>query len=169
MASHIKSPVELVIGAIRTLKLQNVDYAAIDSTVSDMGQRLFEPPNVAGWEGGRAWIDASTLLLRYNALANLVEQADLVGWIQTSGTSDPAVIVDHFAKAFLSVPLSPAKRRELIAHLGNLPPADQWNGQRDALNKRLRAVLVALVSLPEYQLAAAATDLPATSFELAAR
>jgi uncharacterized protein (DUF1800 family) len=151
--SHIKSPVELVIGAIRTLKLTNVDYGAIDSTVSDMGQRLFEPPNVAGWEGGRAWVDASSLLLRYNALANLVEQADLVAWLQGSGKTGPANAVDYLARAFLCVPLSEPKRKELIAYLGELPPGDQWASRRDAVNARLRAVLVALVSLPEYQLA----------------
>jgi len=153
LGNHIKSPVELVVGAIRTLKLENVDYAAIDSTVSDMGQRLFEPPNVAGWEGGRAWVDASALLLRYNALSSLVERADLVAWLQASGESEAAVVVDHLARAFLCVPLSAAKRDELIAHLGSLPPPDQWAAKRDDVNARLRTVLVGLVSLPEYQLA----------------
>lgn len=156
LGNHIKSPVELVIGSIRTLKLEKVDYGAIDSIVSDMGQRLFEPPNVAGWEGGRAWVDASSLLLRYNAIAKLVEQADLVAWIESSGTTDPAILVDHLARAFLCVPLGAQKRQELITYLGTLPPADQWAGQRDAINARLRGVLVALVSLPEYQLASAA-------------
>jgi uncharacterized protein (DUF1800 family) len=157
LGNHIKSPVELVIGAVRTLKLERVDYATIDSTVSDMGQRLFEPPNVAGWEGGRAWIDASTLLLRYNAIANLVEQADLVAWMEASRTTDGAVLVDHLARAFLCVPLSAQKREELIAYVGSLPPADEWASQRGELNRRLRTVLVALVSLPEFQLAKASS------------
>jgi len=169
MGNHIKSPVELVIGAIRTLKLaKQVDYGAIDSTVSDMGQRVFEPPNVAGWEGGRAWIDASSLLLRYNALSNLVDQADLVAWLERSGTTDGAVVVDHLARAFLCVPLSDAKRKELIAFLGELPPPDKWASQRDALNGRLRAVLIALVSLPEYQLAQSPSVAVPTALQLAA-
>lgn len=153
MGSHIKSPVELVVGAVRTLKLTGVDYAALDSVTSDMGQRLFEPPNVAGWEGGRAWIDASSLLLRYNALANLVERADLVAWLEAAPAAEPAAVVDHLAGAFLCVPLGDAKRQELVAYLGQLPPREQWAGQREQINARLRAVLVALVSLPEYQLA----------------
>jgi hypothetical protein len=168
MGSHIKSPVELVIGAIRTLKLDKVDFGAIDSTVSDMGQRLYEPPNVAGWEGGRAWVDASSLLLRYNVMANLVEQADLVAWLEQSGCNEPAVLVDHLARAFLCVPFSGPKREELIAHLGSLPPPDQWAGQRDEINARLRAVLVALVSLPEYQLAWAVPIMDPPAREVAA-
>lgn len=51
MGNHIKSPVELMVGVIRTLELEKVDYASIDGITSNLGQRLFEPPNVAGWEG----------------------------------------------------------------------------------------------------------------------
>ena len=29
-----------------------------------LGQILFFPPNVAGWPGGRSWIDSSTLMVR---------------------------------------------------------------------------------------------------------
>ena len=29
-----------------------------------LGQILFYPPNVAGWPGGRSWIDSSTLMVR---------------------------------------------------------------------------------------------------------
>ena len=29
-----------------------------------LGQILFYPPNVAGWPGGKTWIDSSTLMLR---------------------------------------------------------------------------------------------------------
>jgi hypothetical protein len=129
---------------------------------------VFEPPNVAGWDGGRAWIDASSLLLRYNALAGLVERADLVAWMEKSGAAEPAAAVDYFAKAFLCVPLSEPKRQELIGHLGQLPPPDQWAAQRDQINARLRAVLVALVSLPEHQLASAAPVASPPSIELAA-
>ena len=43
MGNHIKSPVELMVGAIRTLKLADVDYGSIDSATTNLGQRLFEP------------------------------------------------------------------------------------------------------------------------------
>jgi len=124
---------------------------------------------VAGWEGGRAWVDASSLLLRYNAIAKLVEQADLVAWLEKNKATEPALVVDHLAEAFLCVPLSAPKRSELVAYLGALPPAADWGAQRDAINARLRAVLVAVVSLPEYQVADAAPGLPPRSLELAAR
>ena len=37
-----------------------------------MGQRLFDPPSVAGWAGGRSWINTSTLFVRQNLAAYLL-------------------------------------------------------------------------------------------------
>jgi len=39
---------------------------------ANLGQNLFFPPNVAGWAGGRTWINANTLLERYNLPRTLV-------------------------------------------------------------------------------------------------
>ena len=40
-----------------------------------MGQILFAPPNVKGWDGGKSWITTSTLLFRYN-FANYLVNGD---------------------------------------------------------------------------------------------
>lgn len=60
----IKSPVELIAGIRRMLpmKLQNEDAQLLVQRV--LGQVLFYPPNVAGWPGGKNWIDSSTLMMR---------------------------------------------------------------------------------------------------------
>lgn len=155
MGNHIKNPVELLVGTCRILGLTQINYGNMDSATTSMGLRLFEPPNVAGWKGGRAWIDANTVLLRYNAVAALVEQADLVAKLQAAGPKETAAVVDYFARAFLAVPLSEPKRQDLIEFLGQLPPPDQWAAQRNALNERLRAMLVAMLSQPEFQVAQA--------------
>ena len=39
---------------------------------ASLGQSLFEPPNVAGWAGGRTWITPSTLLNRGNLLRGVL-------------------------------------------------------------------------------------------------
>ena len=60
----IKSPVELMAGLRRFLPLQmdNDDAQLLFQKV--LGQILFYPPNVAGWPGGKSWIDSSTLMVR---------------------------------------------------------------------------------------------------------
>ena len=64
IAAHIKSPVELMIGIQRLLPMQ-LDNGYIQLLFQRaLGQLLFYPPNVAGWPGGKTWIDSSSLMLR---------------------------------------------------------------------------------------------------------
>jgi len=61
---RIKSPIELIAGIRRMLpmKLQNEESHLLGQIV--LWQVLFYPPNVAGWPGGKNWIDSSTLMMR---------------------------------------------------------------------------------------------------------
>src|SRR5690606_13687704 len=64
IGSKIKSPIELLAGIQRMIpmKLENNESLMLIQRL--LGQVLFYPPNVAGWPGGRAWIDSSTLMVR---------------------------------------------------------------------------------------------------------
>jgi uncharacterized protein (DUF1800 family) len=66
-ATQIKSPVDLVVSTYKKLGLREVptipDFGRM---TAGLGQSIFDPPNVAGWAGGRTWITPSTLLQRGN-------------------------------------------------------------------------------------------------------
>ncbi len=64
IGSKIKSPIELIVGVRRILPMQfnNEDSLLLFQRL--LGQVLFNPPNVAGWPGGRSWIDSSSLMYR---------------------------------------------------------------------------------------------------------
>lgn len=66
-ATQIKSPVQLVVSTYKKMGLREVptipDFGRMTAS---LGQSLFDPPNVAGWAGGRTWITPSTLLQRGN-------------------------------------------------------------------------------------------------------
>lgn len=64
IGSRIKSPVELIVGIRRMLpmQIQNQEVQLLLQRL--LGQLLFFPPNVAGWPGGKNWIDSSSLMLR---------------------------------------------------------------------------------------------------------
>ncbi len=66
--SQVKSPAQLVAGLM--VQLDTEDKAEVANIAAyamrAMGQSLFYPPNVKGWDGGRAWINTNTLLVRYN-------------------------------------------------------------------------------------------------------
>lgn len=84
IGSKIKSPIELIAGIRRILpmELTNQQIQLLFQRV--LGQVLFYPPNVAGWPGGRNWIDSSSLmfrlripqLLRGNEAINISAKAD---------------------------------------------------------------------------------------------
>lgn len=60
----IKSPIELITGIQRMLPMQFEKEEALLLIQRALGQILFYPPNVAGWPGGKTWIDSSTLMMR---------------------------------------------------------------------------------------------------------
>jgi len=64
LGALIKSPVELTTGIRRILPMEIQNEATQILLQRLLGQWLFNPPNVAGWPGGKAWIDSSSLLLR---------------------------------------------------------------------------------------------------------
>ncbi len=154
MGSHIKGPVELAVGAIRDLDIKDVNYGTIDSAVNQMGQLLFEPPNVAGWNEGRTWINAERILVRYNQMAKILESpnVDLVALLKDDAVDTPEKVVDQLIKTCLVVTPDPEKRKALADFLGKLPPKSEWEAKKSEINAKLRAVLVLLMSSPESQL-----------------
>jgi uncharacterized protein (DUF1800 family) len=70
--TQIKSPVEMLVSSFRTLDVAPTDFPAMAAACKAMGQDLFQPPNVKGWDGGRKWITSSTLFERYNTAGALV-------------------------------------------------------------------------------------------------
>ena len=73
VATQIKSPVHLVVSTYKKMGLREVptipDFGRM---TGGLGQTLFEPPNVAGWAGGRTWITPATLLHRGNLFRDVM-------------------------------------------------------------------------------------------------
>lgn len=71
-SSIIRSPAEFVVGALRSAGRSDLDektYLNLSGTLARLGQDLLHPPTVKGWDGGREWINDSTLLLRMQVAA----------------------------------------------------------------------------------------------------
>jgi len=66
--TRVKSPVELAVGSIRALEIvkPTVSSEALAEACGRMGQTLYAPPSVAGWEGGPSWINTTAMLNRTN-------------------------------------------------------------------------------------------------------
>lgn len=73
----IKSPVDLVVGTLRQFQFSTGDPLPFALATNQLGQALFEPPNVKGWPGGEAWINSTTMLRRKAFLDRLFRVEEL--------------------------------------------------------------------------------------------
>lgn len=148
---RIKSPVDLAIGVIRSLEGTTSSYALADS-LKTLGQLVFFPPNVKGWDGGTDWINSSTLIARANLVWALVGNTDgrfknkirLTNLHALDGVDGGAATVDRLVDLLLSTQLPDDVRIQLVALASEASGSDVQLG---------RARLVhAIATLPEFQL-----------------
>lgn len=64
VGSKIKSPIDFLVGMKKIVPFSMEKARQLKYVEKLLGQVLFEPPNVAGWPEGRAWIDANTMMVR---------------------------------------------------------------------------------------------------------
>jgi uncharacterized protein (DUF1800 family) len=164
--AQIKSPVEFALGAVRGLELR-VSTIALAGALESLGQNLFQPPSVKGWDGGQAWLNGQTLLFRQNlALAlcsrdgqyvrkpapdDIVEPA---GLLQRHHRGSGAEAVSFLLDLFLQGDVPTATRQGLVDYVVQaerqaLPV--YWTDS-DRANHSTRALAHLVLTLPQYQL-----------------
>jgi uncharacterized protein (DUF1800 family) len=73
MRTQIKCPVQFIVQLCKQLDIEMPPVGFAANAQQQLGQSLFLPPNVAGWDWGKAWINTSTLLTRYNLAGFLIK------------------------------------------------------------------------------------------------
>ncbi|HXR04585.1 MAG TPA: DUF1800 domain-containing protein [Verrucomicrobiae bacterium] len=73
--NQVKGPVQWLVGSVRMLECDLPPAPICEAVLRSLGQDLFAPPNVKGWDGGITWITTNTLLARYNDAATLIQGA----------------------------------------------------------------------------------------------
>jgi uncharacterized protein (DUF1800 family) len=89
--NEIKSPVQWLIGSVRMLECELPPPLVSTNLLRGLGQDIFAPPNVKGWDGGIAWITTNNLIARYNQSA-LLAQGDttVTASLATGPNKNPA-------------------------------------------------------------------------------
>jgi uncharacterized protein (DUF1800 family) len=159
--AKIKSPVEFAVGTVRTLE-GTAGTLPLAEALEGLGQVLFAPPSVKGWDGGPAWLNAQTLLGRNNLALALTSaddprfgaRCDPAALLARHGAKSDAEKVDSLLGLFLQGDAPPAARGKVLDYLksatGVKYPA-YWSAD-DVANYRTRAVTHLVLTLPEYQL-----------------
>ncbi|MEY2725285.1 MAG: hypothetical protein RLZZ458_1152 [Planctomycetota bacterium] len=147
IARKVRSPAELAIGLLRCLE-GTTNTVELASSLNQLGQGLLYPPSVKGWDGGRAWINSSTLLGRSNLVRSLLGgpaarfgRTTLRQYLTAHNLKSPGEILDELTLLLFAVS-PPESARDSIAAL-----------LRPGTDTALAAGLHALCTLPEFQLA----------------
>lgn len=168
----VKSPVELIVGAIKALGARynpgtsaNQENANILAAISIfLGQELFNPPDVAGWRLNLSWINTSTLLNRFTF-------ADLVAINRTRNLEAPGLWLSHEQLRSLTKKNSKKTVKKLLSVLGPLDVGSQtiltlrtylesddqgnpagFTPDDLTIDKKVRGLVHLIMCLSEYQL-----------------
>jgi uncharacterized protein (DUF1800 family) len=173
VGTRIKSPIELLAGIKRTMGLQLTDDKPLIVFQKALGQTLFEPPNVAGWPGGRNWIDSSSLLYRLQLPSVLLKNAEFNVALKED-ENDLKPQVSKADRTFRQQVKTTVKLTSVQALLAKTAPTQQaaklsefvlqapirpenltliqQAADKSPEEGRLRTMVTSLLSLPEYQL-----------------
>jgi uncharacterized protein (DUF1800 family) len=155
---QIKQPVDLVLGSLKSLNVQNIG-PDVTQVLRRMGQDLFNPPDVSGWKGGPAWLNATTLFERFN-WGNRLSMGrdaakpyfvDVPGQIQAHGVTSSEALVDYYVGLLVDGDVTPEARQALVDYLNASGPLALDNS--GTLDLKARGLVHLALATPTYQLA----------------
>jgi hypothetical protein len=127
-----------------------------------LSQILLNPPNVKGWIGGRSWISSATIPLRIRYTQFWIEPLgtslkynfDPVAWVKSfpDAKTDVTKLLDHILDLLLPIALTNDAKAPLLEEILGGGPTYEWDPDAPNAAARIRACLVRIASLGEFQL-----------------
>jgi hypothetical protein len=157
--AQIKSPVQFLVQSCKLLESELPPILSALNGMQQMGQVLFAPPNVKGWDGGKSWISTATLLFRYNFADYLIngspnqhntppvlrrEPIDLGKIIPAELRENSERLVTDLALRLYQSPLA-AKQAEIFRAYLNSRATDRGD-------ETIRRLIHLMMSTPQFQL-----------------
>lgn len=173
MNAEIKSPLETLLpiwkmaGVVPDQHIPEDWWGAVAYWSYQLGQDIFNPPNVAGWPGYHKWLNESTLTARWNYASAMAYRLTLVEEVRSNlrniaidlsnDSNDPAVIVPLLVAFFTGQQLDPIQLQAAIINFkANIPENyfedGSWTLAWSEAPYQIVNMLYYLVRLPEFQL-----------------
>jgi uncharacterized protein (DUF1800 family) len=157
---RVKPPVEFAVGILKGLE-GTAGPQPLAAELDRLGQALFAPPSVKGWDGGPTWLNAQTLLFRQNLALTLTSgeglglRCDPAAVLAKHGATKDERAVEFLLGVFHQHDVPAAAKDKLLAHLADTAKVKHptfWSAE-DVTRHRLRTVAHLILTLPEFQLA----------------
>ncbi len=140
-------PTEFVVKAIKEMGWTGFSVANALTPMSNMGQQLYEPPNVNGWVLGPAWISTSSMLARMNFASTLAanQRFNLARDAQPYRAT-PERVLDYMLARFRTMGFAASQTQALSDYLRSTA----WTGSDAQLQTRVPGLAHLIVGSGEY-------------------
>ena len=162
----VKGPVEYTVGMIKDFGGANIQENILTAS-NGMGQVLFNPPTVKGWDGGLSWINSSYFFNRSNMADSLADMRNQTGFrynpytLLNGQTASASAAVTQLVNLLLDGQTSDTVKSALTSYLDggqNLKASDFTAASNPttpaakAIDARVRGTLHLIMSSPDYML-----------------
>jgi uncharacterized protein (DUF1800 family) len=150
----VKSPVEFVIGSYQLYGIDTVEPQTL-GVLNRMGQTLFHPPSVKGWDGGIAWLNSQTVLTRENFASALMASQQMVSrdsWLSDGVPANARAAVDKLVGTILYGDASAAGVALVQAYLDGTGTSALGTLSPENFEERMRGGAYLTMAMPAYQL-----------------
>jgi len=145
-------PIEFVVRSLKEVGWAGFSAATTLAPLSNMGQILFEPPDVAGWDAGQTWFATGATLARMNFASTLAanQKFNLATTAKNAGMGKSADSLQaYFIEQLSTAPLDSSVTSELANYLR---ATGAWTGSDAQLQAKSSGLVHLIAGLPEYQL-----------------
>jgi uncharacterized protein (DUF1800 family) len=170
----IKSPLDALLQIANASGVQFADWTTGNTFFNDiaywayeLGQEIFQPPNVAGWPGHHAWLNENTLTYRWTFAGYVVNNLGIEDTNReilrqlavdlTGNSKNPYQITGALVDHFLQQDLEPIQLEAAIMAFKEGIPQNyfddgSWDLGANEVPYQIQNLLYYLVRLPEFQL-----------------
>lgn len=163
---RVKSPVEWYVGLMALLgaKVKHDPWSHIPYRLDEMGQSVYQPPSVFGWQEGLGWVETSALLERTQFAEDLTssrDKDDLLSWSPKKllgkkkkyKSFDAGETADVLLARLGPLEVAASTRAALVDYLqadsDGLPAEFALDGE--TIDRKVRGFVSLALSLPEFQ------------------
>ncbi len=143
-------PAEFVARTIKEMGWTGFSVDTARTPLTNMGQTLFEPPNVAGWQLGRAWFGTGAMLARMNFAASVAsnQKFNLARSFSATDRAQPDRVLNAMLQRLTPSAFSTSESNELIAYLNAGGP---WTGSDTQMNAKAPGLARLVAGSGQYQ------------------
>ena len=146
---HYAWPIEYVVRAIKEVGWKGFSVNNAMTPLLNMGQQLYEPPDVNGWELGPGWFSTSSMLARMNFASTLAanQRFNLARDAQPYKAS-PDRVLEYALTRFKTIGLSSTAMTALSDYMRS---GAAWTGSDAQLQIKMPGLSHLIVGAGEYQ------------------